>query len=169
MVLTPRPQIGGAFGGGGIMQRVRNAFQQVSQFPQQLHQLAHQANHYPSNVLQHALDTARMATQSLLSARPPMVLTPRPQVQMPHAQEPMVLIPRPPLQPAHEFSAGIRSFDAASLSQQLGQLRQQALQSLQENLALMRQSLQVLAADSQRLGAGAAAGAFPVPAKPPQA
>ena len=59
MTLIPRPQIGGAFGGGGILQMVRNAVQQIMQFPQQLHQLAQQASHYPPPRIQQALNAAR--------------------------------------------------------------------------------------------------------------
>lgn len=141
-VLPPGQPTEGTFGGGGIMQMVRSAFQQIMEFPQQLHQLAHQAGHYPSSLLQQALNTARMASQDLLSARPPGVL-----------------MPSPPLHLAREFSAGAQSFDATSLGRQLVQLEQQVQQRLQDHLALMRQSLHVFAVDSQRLSVGALAGA----------
>lgn len=154
--LHPHPQAGAAFGGGGFLQRVRNAFQQISQFPQQLNQLAHQAGQCQQNLLQQALDTARLASQALHSGGPPMVLIPRPQVPMQHVHEPMVLTPRPSVQHAAQgFGTQAQSFNPASLGQQAGQLTLQAFQRVQDSLALVRQSL-ALVVDGQRMGAGAA-------------
>jgi hypothetical protein len=186
MMLFPRPQMGGA-SGGGFGQRVRDAVQQFRLFPQQLQQLAQQATRYQPDLFQHAMDMVHLAIHHQQAGRPPMVLTPRPQVPMPmppavgipvalsrpapapkkRVDEPKVQTPQPQVQGAAQvLSAQAKSFDPASLSQQLGQLKLQMMQTLQDHLADMRQQIQALAADRPLMGAGAAlagasAGAVP--------
>ena len=178
-----QPHIGGAFGGGGIRQMVRNAFQQIRQFPQQLHQLAHQFSHYPSQTMQHALNAARPFSHGPHAGmRPPVFVPPPPQmpamgipvgipmwVQPPavpaqRMEEPMLLIPRPQMQAAAQmFSAQVHSFDAVALNKQIAQLGAQILQSVLDSL----HQFQAPAALAQHAGGGAAAAAAPPAAASP--
>jgi hypothetical protein len=182
MVLTPRPQIGGAFGGGGVMQMARNVLQHIRQYPQQLQQLAHQFSHYPSHTMQHALHAARpFGHRPHAGVRPPMFIPQPPipvgiplgRIQAPavpakRVEEPMVLIPRPQIQgAAQQFGAQAQAFDPVALNKQIAQLGAQMLQTILDGL---RQSFQAPVALAHQGGGGAAAAAVASPvASPPVA
>lgn len=178
-----QPYIGGAaFGGGGIMQMARNAFQQIRQFPQQLHQLAHQFSHYPSHTMQQALNAARpFSHRPHAGMRPPVFVPPPPQmpamgipvgipmgrVQTPavpaqRVEAPMVLIPRPQIQTnAQKFGAQVHSFDAVALNKLITQLGAEMTQRVNDLVGILRQSFQAPVALAQNAGGGAAAAAAP--------
>jgi hypothetical protein len=182
MMPYPPPQVG-----GGFMQRLRNTYQEIRQFPQQLHQLAQQATQYRPNLFQNAMDTAHQAIHTLQSGalqaafHPPAHPHPYPQVPvmgmpaawlqqpvapMKHMEEPMVLTPRPQVQgPAQMYSAQAQSFDPALLSQQLGAAMQQTLQHVLDNI----RQLQAFEATSPHMGAAAAPAGVPVGATPHKA
>lgn len=185
MMLYPRPQVGGASGRGGFMQRLRNTFQEIRQFPQQLHQLAQQATQYRPNLFQNAMDTAHQTIHTLQSgalqtsfnppAQPhpqvpalgiPAAWLQQPAAPMKHVDEPMVLTPRPQVQGAAQmFSAQAHSFDPALLSQQLGPAMHQTLQHVLDNI----RQLQALAADGPHMGVAAAPVGVPADAVPQKA
>lgn len=164
------PQVAGESGRGGFMQRVRDAIQEIRQFPQQLHQLAQHATHCQPNLLQHALQTAHHTVQTLQSGAQPAAFNPHlhsqvpamgipaawlqpPPAPMKPVAEPMVLIPRPQVQGAAQmFNTQVHSFDPALLSQQLSPVMQQMLQKVLDNI----RQLQALAADNQHMGVTAA-------------
>jgi len=141
LLTMPQLQCGEAFGGGSTLQRVRNAFQQVNQFGQQLHQLAHQASRYPAHVLQQAVSAARPLGQGLhAGVQPPVSAPPSPQIRS----------------AAGLLSAQAQTFDPAALNKRITQLGTQVLQSVLDSL---HQSFPVPVALAQHVGGGGAAAA----------